>query len=93
MARQTFASVWDAVEEDPADAANMRARSAVMIALRERIEHWRGGPAKAAKRVGLTQRRLDDLMRGRLDKFTLDELMNLAQAAGLGVRVEIDAAA
>jgi predicted XRE-type DNA-binding protein len=61
--------------------------------LRERIERRRGGAAKAARRLGLTQRRLDELMRGRLDKFTLDELMNLAQAAGLGVRVEIDAAA
>lgn len=93
MERQVYASVWDAIEDSAADAANMRARSAVMIALRARIESWRGGPAKAARRMGITQPRLADLLHGRLDKFTLDELMNVADAAGLTVRVEVGEAA
>jgi predicted XRE-type DNA-binding protein len=42
---------------------------------------------EAARRPGLTQPRLNDLMRGRLDKFNLDALINLARAAGLAVRL------
>lgn len=41
MARQRFASVWDALEDTAAEAANMRARSALMIAVRTKIESWK----------------------------------------------------
>ena len=89
--RQKFASVWDALEEP--HAANMRARSALMIALRGKIEGWKVNQTAAARRLGLTQPRLNDLMRGRIDKFSLDALMNLARPAGLAVRLEIGEAA
>lgn len=93
METQTFSSVWDALEHSAADAASMRARSEVMIALRVRIESWNVSQAETARRMGVTQPRLNDLLRGRLDKFNLDELMNLAAAAGLTVRLAISAAA
>jgi predicted XRE-type DNA-binding protein len=93
MERQTFASMWDALEDTAADAANMRARSALLIALRTKIENWHVTQSEAARRLGLTQPRLNDLMRGRLDKFSLDALVNLAAAAGLTVRLEIGEAA
>ena len=90
MKRQTFASVWDALEPD---AANMRARSALMIAVRSKVESWKVSQSEAARRLGLTQPRLNDLMGGRIDKFSLDALMNLARPAGLTVRLEIGEAA
>ena len=93
MERQTFASVWDALEDSTAEAANMRARSELMIALRTKIESWNVSQTEAARRMGLTQPRLNDLMRGRLDKFSLDALVNLAAPAGLAVRLEIEEAA
>lgn len=93
MERQTFQSVWDALEDNAADAANMRARSALMIALRSKIESWDLSQAQAARRVGITQPRLNDLLRGRLDRFSLDALVNLAARAGLEVRLEIGEAA
>jgi predicted XRE-type DNA-binding protein len=93
MARRTFASVWDALEDGAAKAANMRARSELMIAIRSRIEKWRVSQAEAARRLGLTQPRLNDLLRGRIDKFSLDALINLAQPAGLAVRIRIEEAA
>ena len=93
MARQTFASVWDALEDTAADAANMRARSQLMIAVRSKVEGWKVSQTEAAKRLGLTQPRLNDLMRGRIDKFSLDALVNLAGPAGLAVRLEIGEAA
>jgi predicted XRE-type DNA-binding protein len=43
--------------------------------------------------LGLTQPRLNDLMRGRIDKFSLDALVNVAGRAGLAVRLQIRNAA
>ena len=80
MARQRFARVWDALEDTAAEAASMRARSALMIAVRTKIESWKVSQVEAARRVGLTQPCLNDLMRGRIDKFSLDALINLREA-------------
>jgi predicted XRE-type DNA-binding protein len=93
MERQRFASVWDALEDTAAEAANMRARSELMIALRTKIEGWHVSQSEAARRLGVTQPRLNDLMRGRLDRFSLDALINLAGPAGLTVHLEIGDAA
>ena len=93
MARRTVTSVWDALEDIAAEAANMRARSELMIAIRGKIERWKVNQAEAARRLGVTQPRLNDLLRGRIDKFSLDALMNLARPAGLAVRLKIEEAA
>jgi predicted XRE-type DNA-binding protein len=93
MARRKFTRVWDALEDTAAEAANMRARSELMIAVRGKIDSWKLSQSEAAKRLGLTQPRLNDLMRGRIDKFSLDALVNLARPAGLAVRLEIGQAA
>jgi predicted XRE-type DNA-binding protein len=84
-----YDSVWDAIEATPAAAANMKARADLMIALRETIDTWDLNQAAAAKQLGLTQPRLNDLLRGRITKFSLDALMKIAVKAGLSVRVEI----
>lgn len=89
MKQERFDSIWDALESTPADAANMKARAELMIGIREVVEAWHLTQAVTAKRLGLTQPRLNDLVRGRINKFSLDALINLATRAGLGVRVEI----
>lgn len=71
----------------------MRARSELMIALRAKIESWCVSQTEAARRLGVTQPRLNDLLRGRLDKFSLDALVNLAPQAGLDVHFDIRDAA
>lgn len=93
MEQQAFTSVWDAIEDSATEAANMRARSELMIAVRAKIESWRLSQTEAARRLGVTQPRLNDLLRGRLEKFSLDALMNLAAQAGLAVRLDIGDAA
>jgi predicted XRE-type DNA-binding protein len=93
MERQTFANVWDAIEDTPSEAANMTMRSDLLIALRSTVEGWNLTQAEAARRLGVTQPRLNDLLRGRIANFSLDALINLARQAGLSVRLEIDAAA
>jgi predicted XRE-type DNA-binding protein len=89
MKRQRFRSVWDAIEASPSQAANMKARSEMMMAIRDTINGWKVTQAVAAKRLGLTQPRMNDLVRGRINKFSLDALINLAGRAGLSIRVEV----
>ncbi len=93
MARQRFRNVWDALEHTPAEAANMKLRSELMIRIREQIVDWKTTQALAARRLGITQPRLNDLLRGRINKFSLDALVALAANAGLVVRLNIAAAA
>jgi predicted XRE-type DNA-binding protein len=86
---QGFDSVWDAIEDSPAEAANMRFRSDLMIATRQAVESWKVTQAVAARRLEVTQPRLNDLLRGRINNFSVDTLMVLAARAGLTVRLEI----
>jgi predicted XRE-type DNA-binding protein len=87
--KQRFASVWDAIEPTRAQAASMKARAETMIAIHEAVAAWGVTHAQAAKRLGLTRPRLNDLLRGRINKFSLDALIDLATRAGLSIRVEV----
>jgi len=92
MKTQTFKSVWDALEDTNQAATSMKIRSEMMIALRGHIEKWNVTQAVAAKRLGITQPRLNDLMSGRVDRFSLNALFDLAGRAGLQVQVKLKAA-
>lgn len=93
MERQSFANVWDALEDTPQEAASMAMRSDLLIAVEQRVRSWNVTQAEAAKRLGITQPRLNDLLRGRITNFSLDALINLAMQAGLTVRLNIAEAA
>ena len=93
MERQAFDNVWDAIEDTPAAAANMTMRSDLLIALRNAVEGWGVTQADAARRLGVTQPRLNDVLRGRISNFSLDALIALAETAGRSVRLEIGEAA
>jgi predicted XRE-type DNA-binding protein len=93
MKRESFANVWDAIEDDPTVAANMTMRSDLLIALQQRVESWKVTQAQAARRLAITQPRLNDLLRSRINKFSLDTLVNLANRADIRVRLKINKAA
>jgi predicted XRE-type DNA-binding protein len=93
MERQSFENVWDALEESSGEAANMSMRSSLLIAIEQQVRGWNVTQAEAARRLGVTQPRLNDLLRGRITNFSLDTLINLAGQAGLTVRLDIARAA
>lgn len=93
LRQETFGCVWDALENTPEEAASLRLRSGLMIAIEQEVQGWRVTQTAAAQRLGVTQPRLSDLMRGKVDRFSLDALVDLAGRAGLAVRVEVDRAA
>jgi predicted XRE-type DNA-binding protein len=93
MKKQRYTSVWDAIENTPEQAANMKLRSKLMIALKDHIARTGMSQAQAAELFGVTQPRVSDLMRGKINLFALDALVNMATAAGLRVELRVRKAA
>ena len=87
--KQRFASVWDAIEDTPEEAENMRLRSILMMALKNHLTGTGMSQAQAAKLLGVTQPRVSDLMRGKISLFGLDALVNMATAAGLQIELRV----
>ena len=93
MTDQRFASVWDAIEDTPEQAENMKLRATLMTALKDRIAQSGISQAQAAELFGVTQPRVSDLVRGKINLFGLDALVNMATAAGLHVELRVSEAA
>ena len=93
MEIETFENVFDALADTPAEAANMKARAELLAALRARVRSWELPQQAAASRLGITRPRLNELMRGKLGKFSLDALVNLTSAAGLALEIKVQDAA
>lgn len=73
----------------PEEAANLQARSDLMIQLRKRLEALQVTQLRAARLLGVSQPRVSDLMRGRIDRFSVDMLIKLLGKAGVEVRLTI----
>lgn len=90
--QQTFASVFDAIADTPEQSANLQARAELMQQIAGRIQANDWTQAQAATACGVTQPRINDLLRGRVSKFSLDALVNIATALGCRVHVILEAA-
>lgn len=89
---ESFDSVWDAVADTREEAANLRVRAELMMQIADVIKTRRWKQAEAAAHCGVTQPRINDLLRGRVSRFSLDALVNIAAALGHRVHVELEAA-
>ena len=85
----TYASVWDAIADTPEEAANLRVRSELMEQIASIVKQSGWTQVEAAARCGVTQPRINDLPRGRIARFSLDALVNIAAALGRRVHVEL----
>ncbi len=82
MSNNKFSSIWDAIEDTPQEAENMKLRSGLMITLTEHIRDRGLSQEQASRLLGVTQPRVSDLMRGKINLLSLDALTNMAEAAG-----------
>ena len=89
---EAYASVWDAIVDTPEQAANLRARAELMQKIAAIVQESGWTQVEAATRCGVTQPRMNDLLRGRVSRFSLDALVNIASAIGRRVHVELEAA-
>lgn len=87
-----YPSIWDAIAETPEQAANLRARADLMRSIIAIVKKAKWTQAEAARRCGVTQPRMNDLLRGRISRFSLDALVNIAACLGRRVRMKIEAA-
>jgi len=90
---EEFENVWDVIAETPEESANLTLRSELMDGIEAIIKENGWTQAEVAKRCGLTQPRMNDLLRGRISRFSLDALVNIAAALGRKVRVSLEEAA
>jgi len=89
MSDNNFESVWDAIEDTPEQAENMKLRSVLMMALSEHIRRNELSQSQAASLFGVTQPRISDLKRGKINLFSLDSLVNMAVTAGLRIELKV----
>jgi predicted XRE-type DNA-binding protein len=89
---QRFENVWDAIADTPEESANLRLRSELMDKIGAIVEANAWTQVEAAQHCAVTQPRINDLLRGRISRFSLDALVNIASALGQRVHIELDAA-
>ena len=91
MVVQTFTNVFDALADTPQESANLQARAALVRELSALVRREGWTQAEAAKRCHVTQPRMNDLLRGRISRFSLDALVNMAAGCGQRVHLELEA--
>lgn len=77
-----FDNIFEAVVEEGSEASDLQTRSDLMIAVRDIITAKKWSQAEAAEHMGLTQPRVSDLVNGRIEKFSIDKLMNCLYRIG-----------
>jgi len=86
-----FESVWDALEDDPVRQENLKIRSALMITISETIKSRGLKQQETADMLHITQPRVSALLKGKIDEFRLDTLVDLAHRLGLHVSINVAA--
>jgi predicted XRE-type DNA-binding protein len=86
---ERFEDVWDAIEDNPVERQSLKLRSTLMMSVRQHIKESGMSQSQAAKKFGVTQPRISDLMRGRIDLFAIDSLVNMLATAGLQVEMNV----
>jgi predicted XRE-type DNA-binding protein len=89
MANERSTSVWDALVDSPEEAENLRVRSKLMRAISRTVKSWEISQKEAAERLHVTQPRLNDLLKGKIDKFSLDALVNMLANADLEIEIDV----
>ena len=85
--RRSSGNVFRDIGFGAGEAENLRLRSELMIQIRKLIERRDLTQAATAKVFGVTQPRVSDLVRGRIDLFSIDALVNMLGRAGVKVRL------
>lgn len=89
MANERCTSVWDALVDSPEEAENLRVRAKLMKAITRAVRAWGVSQKEAAERLHVTQPRLNDLLKGKIDKFSIDSLVNMLSGADLEIEVAV----
>ncbi|MGK2927237.1 MAG: helix-turn-helix domain-containing protein [Lysobacterales bacterium] len=89
--KKAFASVWDALENDPVRVRNLKLRSELLMRISEELRSRGLTQIQAAGVLRITQPRVSALLQGKIDQFRLDSLVDIAHRLGLRVALEVAA--
>ncbi len=90
---KSYQSVWDAIEDDPVEAANLKLRSQLMMEVSTYVKSTGLTQSEAAIKLGTTQPRLNDVLKGKIEKCTVDRLVNMLSTVGYKVNLSVSHAA
>jgi predicted XRE-type DNA-binding protein len=90
MSEQRYKSVWDAICDSPEQAHHMKLRSDLLIQIQSYLDREQLAGREAAVRLGLTEPRVSYLRKGKIDKFSLDKLVDIAWRAGYRVKMQVE---
>jgi len=85
----TYSDVWEAISDTPAEAANLRIRSQLMTALTEYVNGQAITQEEASIRLGVPRSRVSELINGKISKFSIDKLVNMASRVNLETQVVV----
>jgi predicted XRE-type DNA-binding protein len=74
------------------EAESLRMRAELMVEVRRLIRARKLTQRSAAKLLGVTQPRISDLIRGKIDLFSIDTLVNMLARGGIRVQLRISGA-
>jgi predicted XRE-type DNA-binding protein len=89
---ERYENIWDALADTAGEAANMQAKTELMRQIVTLVKNKDWTQAEAAKHCGITQPRMNDMLRGRISRFSLDALVNIAASLGQRVHIDLEAA-
>ncbi len=87
--QRSTGSVFRDLGFGPEEATSTKIRADLMIEIERLMKRRRLTQAAAAKLLGVTQPRVSDLVRGKIDRFSIDTLVDMLTRAGVRVRVNV----
>jgi predicted XRE-type DNA-binding protein len=84
--RRSKANVFQDLGFPPKESEHLRMRSDLMIEISKLIEKRGLSQVQAAALLGVSQPRVSDLVRGKIDRFSIDTLVEMLGNAGVDVR-------
>ena len=83
-----YKNAYDALTGDPVVASNLKIRSGLMMQLEQEIKTQGLTQKAAAELFGVSQPRVNNLLKGKIDKFSIDMLVNMLAALGKDVTIK-----
>jgi predicted XRE-type DNA-binding protein len=83
-------NVFEDVGFPPEEARRLLLQSDLAIAIEQIIKDRKLSQAKAAKLFGVSQPRISDLMRNKLELFSIDALISMLSRAGVAVTITLE---
>lgn len=87
MKQTRITDIWDAIEPTAELAASMRVRSILLIQIQSEIGKRGLRQKDTAILLGISQPRVSDLLRGEIDRFSIDALVDIAHKLGLEIQI------